>query len=88
MAFERMRLIDMAHFWAKGTHTTYSAKLSIIRTFGANFGFQVLKPTPLPRPPAGPESPLMWCQEAYSLRPGHSRRQDGQDDLTLAFSTV
>jgi hypothetical protein len=88
MAFERMRLIDMAHYWAKGTHTSYSAKLGIIRNFGANFGFQVLKPTPLPRPPAGPEIPLMWCQEAYSLRPGHSRRQDGQDDLTLAFSTV
>jgi hypothetical protein len=88
MALERMRLIDMAHYWAKGTHATYCAKLSIIRNFSSNFGFQVLKPAPLPRPPAGPEIPLMWCQEAYGLRPGHSRRQDSQDDLTLVFPTV
>jgi hypothetical protein len=60
----------------------------IIKTFGHNYGFQILKPTPLVRPPSGPEIPLMWCQEAYSLRTGHSRRTDCEPGLPLAFSTV
>jgi hypothetical protein len=88
MALERMRLIDMAHYWATNTHKTYGSKLQILRNFGGTYGFEVLKPTLLVRPSDGPEIPLMWCQEAYGLRPGHSRRKDNSDDLTLAFSTI
>jgi hypothetical protein len=83
-----MRLIDMAHYWAKGTHTTYQDRLKVIRNFEGVFGFDILQPTRLLCPPAGPDIPIMWCQESYSLRKGSKRRQDGSNDLTLAFSTV
>jgi hypothetical protein len=53
----------------------------------ATFGFSILKPTPLLCPLAGPDIPVQWCQESYSLRQGSVRRWDGSD-LTLAFSTV
>jgi hypothetical protein len=83
-----MRLIDMAHYWADGTHTTYQDRLKIIRNFEASYGLSILRPTPLLCPPAGPEIPIMWCQESYSLRRGAARRQGESDDLTLAFSTI
>jgi hypothetical protein len=83
-----MRLIDMAHYWAAGTHTTYQDRLKVIRNFEGAFGFDILRPTRLLCPPAGPDIPIMWCQESYSLRRGSKRRQDASNDLTLAFSTV
>jgi hypothetical protein len=83
-----MRLVDMAHSWALGTHDAYQGKLTVIRNFEASFGFRFLQPTKLVRPPSGPEIPLMWCQEAYSIRPGSSRRTSGDKTLTLAFTTI
>jgi hypothetical protein len=88
LALERMRLIDMAHYWAVNTHKTYGTKLQILRNFGTTYGFTVLQSTPLLRPLDGPEIFIIWCQEAYGLRPGHSRRKDNSDDLTLAFLTI
>lgn len=88
LCLERMRLIDMAHYWAAGTHNTYQDRLRVIRNFEAAFDFSILKPTFLLRPPAGPEIPLMWCQESYSLRRGAGRLQGALGDLTLAFSTI
>jgi hypothetical protein len=67
MALERIRLIDMAHYRAENTHKTYGTKLQILQNFGTNYGFRVLKSTPLLRPPDGPKIPIMWCQEAYGL---------------------
>jgi hypothetical protein len=37
LALERMRILDMAHSWSAGTHSTYQSKLSIIRDFKALF---------------------------------------------------
>jgi len=88
LCLERMRLIDMAHYWAIGTHKTYQDRLKIIRNFEGAFDFRILRPTFLTHPPAGPEIPLMWCQESYSLRRGAARRQSDAADLTLAFSTI
>jgi hypothetical protein len=88
LCLERMQLIDMAHYWALNTHKTYRNKLSVLRNFEHHFGFRFLQPTVLLWPPSGPEIPLMWCQEAYSLRSGSSRRAAGDETLTLAFSTI
>jgi hypothetical protein len=88
LCLERMRLVDMAHSWALGTHVSYQGKRTVIRNFEASFGFRFLQPTSLVRPPSGPEIPLMWCQEAYSIRPGSSRRTSGDETLTLAFTTI
>ena len=82
-----MRMLDMVHFWAARTHSQYQAKLGLIRRFEHDHGLHILRQTCLERPPSGPEIPLMWCQEAYSLRKS-PRRQDAQDSLTLAFSTI
>lgn len=88
LCFERMRLIDMAHYWSKRTHETYQGKLRVIRTFESHYGIRVLRPTPLLRPPNGREIPLMWCQEAYSLRHSPSKRNEDPALSTLAFSTI
>jgi hypothetical protein len=88
LCLERMRLIDTAHYWAAGTHKTYQDRLKVIRNFESAFDFRILVATPLFRPPSGPEIPLMWCQESYSLRRGAARRQSEVNDLTLAFSTI
>jgi hypothetical protein len=83
-----MRILDMAHYWAAGTHKTYQDRLKVLRNFEGTFGFRILQPTHLTSPPAGPDIPVQWCQESYSLRRGAARRQDGTSKLTLAFSTV
>jgi hypothetical protein len=87
MALERMRLLDMAHHWSVGTHTTYQGKLRIVRKFEDRYGVAILLPTPLLRPPHGVDIPLMWCQEAYSLRLSPAKRSEGTN-MNLAFSTV
>jgi hypothetical protein len=87
LCYERMRVIDMAHNWAPGTHRQYQQKLGSVRRFELQHGIAILRPTPLPRPPSGPEIPLMWFQEAYSLRKS-SRRRDSIESLNVAFSTV
>jgi hypothetical protein len=87
LAFERMRLIDMAHYWAENTHKTYQSKLGIIWHFEGRYGVQVLRQTPLDHPPNGMDVPLLWCQEAYGLRKSHTKRFEGTD-ARLAFSTV
>jgi hypothetical protein len=88
LCFERMRLIDMAHYWSKRTHDTYQGKLRVIRTFEASYDTRVLRSTPLLCPPHGREIPLMWCQEAYSLRHSPSKRHEDPALSTLAFSTI
>jgi hypothetical protein len=88
MCFERMRLIDMAHYWSKRTHETYQGKLGVIRAFESDYDVRVLRPTPLVRPPHGREIPLMWCQEAYSLRHSPNKRNEDPNMSTLAFATI
>jgi len=87
LCFERMRVIDMAHFWATDTHSKYQAKIQAIRRFERIFGFQFLHPARLLRPPASPEIPLMWLHEAYSLRTSPRLSAEGQN-LTLAMDTI
>jgi hypothetical protein len=73
LMLERIRLIDMCHNWALGTHTQYQGKLKILRGFETTFGVSVLKATVLDRPPSPPAIPIMWAQQQYSLRPGRAR---------------
>jgi hypothetical protein len=66
--FERMRLIDMANAWSKGTHSQYQGKLSMIRNFEARHEFGILRPSRILQPPRSVDIALMWVHEAYSLR--------------------
>jgi hypothetical protein len=87
LALERMRLLDMAHHWSLGTHTSYQGKLRTVRKFEERYDVHILLSTPLVRPPHGVDIPLMWCQEAYGLRLSTAKRSEGTD-MNLAFSTI
>jgi hypothetical protein len=82
LCFERMRILDMAHYWAAGTHLQYQSKLSAILQFESDFGLEqcILRPTSLIRPPTGADIGLMWMMESYSLR---TTRLRGTDELQL-----
>lgn len=90
LCYERIRVLDMAHYWAAGTHKTYQLRLQMIRRFESKYETQILQPTRLERPPNSPDIPLMWTQIAYGLRHGSSRRRNAHevDPPRLAFSTV
>ena len=87
MQFERMSILDKAWYLAENTHRSYQVKLDQIVRFERATGVRILRPTFLVRPAAGPEIPLMWCQEAYSLKASPMKRNEGAD-LTLSFTTV
>ena len=82
LCFERMRILDMAHYWAVGTHIMYQGKLNAISQFERDFGLEqrILRPTPLFRPPTGADIGLMWMMESYSLR---TTRLRGTDEMQL-----
>jgi hypothetical protein len=61
LALERMHLLNMAHHWSTGTHTTYQGKLCVVRKFKDRYAVPILKATPLLQPPHGVDIPLMWC---------------------------
>ena len=90
LCFERIRVLDMAHYWAKGTHQTYQLRLRMLQHFERTYDTPILQSTPLAHPPHTPDIPLMWAQISYGLRQGSSRRRRGQDPdpPRLAFSTI
>jgi hypothetical protein len=82
MCFERMRVLDMSHYWSLGTHAKHQGKLKAISQFETDFDLdhRILRPTPILRPPAGADIGLMWLMESYSLR---TTRLRGTDELQL-----
>jgi hypothetical protein len=56
MCFERMRILDMVHYWALGTHAKYQGKLNAISQFEQDFDLdrRILRPSPLLRLQPGP----------------------------------
>jgi hypothetical protein len=87
LCYERMRVIDMAHSWSLGTHKQYQGKLDYVARWDSRFGTRILRPCPLSSPPCGPEIPLMWLQENYSLRPS-PRRKEAQDFVGVSVTTI
>ena len=87
LCFERMRLLDMAHSWAEGTHSLYQSKIRFLHRFAHAFGVRVLSRAPLAQPPVGDEIPLMWAQLSYSLQPGRRRTPEGTR-MTLSYGTI
>ena len=80
-----MRILDMAHHWSAGTNKTYQTKLGAIHRFEKDFGIEgaILRARDIDRPPNSSDIPLMWCQEAYSLR-----KPNGETDATVRYGTV
>jgi hypothetical protein len=88
LCFERIRVLDLVHYWSVGTHKQYQSKLMTIHQFELDFGVPILQRTPLSAPPVSPTIPLMWAQEAYSLRLSSGRVDISGSPLFVQFSTV
>jgi hypothetical protein len=80
-------MLDVAHSWALGTHSTYQSKIRAIRRFERAHSVPILQATPIVRPPHGPDIPLMWAQEHYATLEGR-RRDEREDKATTSFGTV
>ena len=87
LCYERMRILDIAHSWSLGTHKQYQGKLDFVASWDSRFGTHILQPITLRKPPDGPEIPLMWLQEEYSLRPSPVRKL-AQDFVGVSVTTV
>lgn len=85
MAYERMRMLDVAHNWSSNTHANYQSRISLVQRFEDQHQLHILPTPSLACPSTDPSIPLMWCQEAYSLQPGVRRRGS---DHTVSFSAV
>jgi hypothetical protein len=68
LQLERMRILDVAHAWTKGTYTTYSSKLAYLKRFESLHGLVLLEGPLVDRPPRTRAIPIMWAELAYSLR--------------------
>jgi hypothetical protein len=90
LCFDRIRILDLVHFWSAGTTSTYQSKLKVVDLFDATYDLpattgRILRRTRLERHHTGPEIPLQWLQESYSLRLMKGR--DG-DLHPLSFETT
>jgi hypothetical protein len=83
-----MRLIDMDHNWAFGTHKSYQSKLRILGDFERSFQVPILQPKSLEHPPRSPSIPLMWAQECYSLYPARWKRYSNAPSNTVVFGSI
>jgi hypothetical protein len=82
-----MRVLDMAHSWSLGTHKQYQGKLDFVSRWDSRYGTRILQTSRLLKPPCGPEIPLMWLQEEYSLRPSPLRKL-AQDLVGVSVTTI
>ena len=68
LVLERVRMLDTAWAWARGTHRQYQSQFKHIQRFEEEFDVSVLTPHRPVRPPATPDIPLIWCLEANACR--------------------
>ena len=85
LRLERMRILDMSHYWSPSTHYQYQLKLRFILRFQLHHQFSLLQSSPLKAPPSGSEIALQWIEESFSLRPASTRREEY---VTVAVKTV
>jgi len=88
LLLERMRMLDIVHHWSLGTHRGYQGKIRVLRRFESLYGAPILRTTALQAPPSGPDVPLQWCQEWYSLRMSPWRKGEQEVPLPVSFTTV
>jgi len=83
-----MRLLDLAHHWAKGTHANYQGKLAHLRAFSHAFQLPLFPPLRLSCPPHDRSIILQWAQERASLRPGRSLSSPQGDEPRASYGTI
>ena len=77
LLLERMRMIDIANRWAKGTLTRYTYAIRRIRNFEKQFNVSILRTTKLVAPPVSPAIPLQWAHQHYTLHTTKSGKNKG-----------
>ena len=87
LLLERMRVIDIAWYWQKGTHSTYQSHLGKITDFESKYKLEVLRTPILKRPPTPPDIPLMWCIEENSLNTANHISRGGKT-TPVTFGTI
>lgn len=87
LGLERMRMLDVMNSWSLGTHQQYQSKIRVIRGFEQTYGLDILRLTPVDRPPSPPSIPLGWCQQQYSLRSSLRSHKVGPH-VTVSFGAT
>ena len=82
VCLERMRLLDLFHGWASSTHSLYQSKLRQIRQFEQRHSLIILPRDGPAVPPATPDIPLAWCQEALLIP------VDPSSSSTVSYNTA
>jgi hypothetical protein len=80
LLLERMRVIDTLSWWQKSTMDKYRTYLQFLARFEQRYRVEILRATPIRKPPNSPGIPLMWAQLLYSLRTHNGQR--------IKFNTV
>jgi hypothetical protein len=63
-----MRVIDTLSWWQKSMMAKYRTYLQFLARFEQRYGVEILRATPISKPPNSPGIPLTWAQLLYSLR--------------------
>ena len=87
MCLERIRLLDIAWSWARGTHRTYQTQFNFIRKFESSFSVPVLSAAPLSLPPSSPDIALSWCMEHRATQEVRAASR-GSSVGPISFGTV
>ena len=82
-----MRLLDIISHWAKNTHASYFTKIKQLQTLESTYDLHFLTPTHLIRPPKTPDTSVMRCQEAYSVKLS-TKRKNAEATITVAFGAI
>ena len=84
LAYERMRILDLANSWTVNTYSAYGTKLSFLNQFeAAHAGMRILARPSLDRPPTHESVALAWAELEYSLR---DSPKEGKDQVS--YNTI
>ena len=87
MCLERVRLLDIAWSWARGTHRTYQTQFNFIQKFEADFTVSVLASSFPLAPPSSPDIALAWRMEHCALHQVRALSR-GCCPAPVSYSTV
>ena len=83
VALERMRLIDLAHYWSTSTLRKNMSGLKILLSFHSRFGLSMPQLVSVSHPPVDSCIRLFWCMEHRAIQPSPRSRSG-----TVGFSSL
>jgi len=86
LAFERARIIDVAHHLAPGTWNTYATSFNRFNRFENRYGVQIRRPPPQEHPSDSPCIPAQWVQQQHVLEEPKGNHPNSAD--RVAYDTA